>query len=157
LASVLEIDEAAFLKLLEIRILTVSIVSGFVLTSLSVVASQAKSYPGITVYLPYLARSYSLAETLVIHSGLTLVFLFVYALVDLAAMHCLAFNSVLWSVRAYKANLIFAPVPFVYGAAVVFGSCSFRDDCDSHIKLPDSISEQSVLIARTSFKLPSAF
>jgi hypothetical protein len=112
-----EVDKASLLKLLEIRILAVTVVAGFVLTNLRNAPSEAQQGGA---FLPYLNRWFPLNQALVIHSGFTLFLLLLYALIDLFAIHCMALGDIVWAVRAYKLNIAFAVFPFVYGMGIVF-------------------------------------
>jgi len=111
-----DIDWPALQRLLEIRIVAVSIVSGFVLSSLS---SNLSNPQGGVVNLGYLPGSYPLPEAIVIHSALTLLLLTTYAIVDLSAIHFIAFKNYTWAMRAYVFNIAYAVFPFMYGAGEV--------------------------------------
>jgi hypothetical protein len=104
-------DNNAFLKLLETRILTVTIAAGFILTTLPSILAEPSN---LDVRIILIGRI-SLQEALVIQSILTLLSLVIFAVIDLSVMHWLAFGRQEWAVFAYRLNTVWAPLPFVFG------------------------------------------
>ncbi len=88
-----------------------TIAGGFILATLPSVLAEPSS---LNVRI-ILVGSVSLQEGLVILSILTLLFLIVFAVIDLCVMHWLAFGRQEWAVFAYRLNSVWAPLPFVYG------------------------------------------
>jgi hypothetical protein len=129
LSGQLSVEHDAFLKLLESRILFVSVVAGFILTNLSLSLAQTTStdpalpsLPACITYMGYV----TISTALVVHSILALTLLLFFAAIDLMVIHWLAFNKLNWSLFAYRTNTVFAPFPFVLGVGSVIAFTSAR-------------------------------